>query len=216
MKTQLLLLPILFINSFFIYSQTHSISAKVGTTISNSTESNVQIRKPISSLNYGLGYQNLLFKKKLIIAIELEYLQLGFKSDEKWKYNMYLDDPQIYHGERIVNYKSTYLCLPVKIGVNFGEKLYFQPRIGLSMSKLLFSPNLHYDELYPTKKYRITNYDASIIAEVCSGLKLGDNFSTELSIAYQRGLIDYIKYTPFNSKDYHRSLSVNLGLRYYL
>lgn len=207
---------LVFVSLSTVFSQKHTIGINTGTAWSKTTKSDAQERKLLSILpTFNLSYQ-YHFENKWFLETGLGYQMLGFRGDEDWKYYPNQPDENLissYFGNPSVI--STYLTLPLSIGKTYGDKLFYQPKIGLVLGKLQRSDMYYYQSYGDELVFKLRNYDLSLLIEQSLGFKFSNKFSSVLNLKFQHGMIDYIPFAPFKDNlDLHRTLFLTLGLQY--
>lgn len=217
MKTPLIILFI--ITNLNLLAQSRQLGFETGIGRSETTPSPIQARTAINTPNFGLTYEQQ-FSNKLRLSTGLLAQQMGYHGDIAWRKITF--DPTPY--PITFNHRSTYLSLPILFGKRFGDKLYFQPQLGLSISKLIKSNYNYTDEYNSSQSYTLKKYDLAANLKFCLGYQLKERLAVEFITNLQHSLIDntvksQIKNypNPFdNSNEYYRTIFINFGVKYEL
>jgi hypothetical protein len=198
--------------TFTLSAQSNFIGVKAGTAISKTTNSSIQKRKVLIGKSYGLNYEHI-FKNDLLISLGFECQTIGFTGSDTWisNYNnLWEEDKYIFSIDR--PFELTYYSLPVQIRKTFGDKLYFQPKVGMVFSKNRYSYFYLGDGI---RMYKIKDYDIATVVELSAGYKIGKRVNLQLNTSFQHSITDFAPNYQFaNSLEYNRTLFLNLGVKY--
>ncbi|HNP19712.1 MAG TPA: porin family protein [Fulvivirga sp.] len=211
-------LAIFLISAFNAVGQNHLVGAKVGINLANINESDfLNQHDNRTGLYTGLSYR-YLSKKHFTAGAELIYNQRGFRSD--------ILTADEFGNPSDENYKSkfnyNYLSLPIKAGVNIGNKSYGFANFGIVPSLLIkaniigpdFDSNGDYigEETFNVTD-RVSKFDFAGLVEIGGGYKFEEGYSLFTSIAYQYSFTSITNSEYFaNSKVTHYGIALTIGV----
>jgi hypothetical protein len=198
-------LLILTITSLSVTSQTHQVGIKGGENWSNMISRNVLPVKSYSrkGIAVGITYDYIL-KKYYSTGVDIIFNQRGFSING-------------------VKFNYDYLAFPLKIGFNYGRKVYGFTNIGFTTSIILkaiaIEPD-HYEfgQLIHGRSYNDTNevnkFDFGGLIEIGCGYKFKERYWVFSSFSFDNSfkVISYPSYFEYN-KIKHYSRTLNLGLK---
>jgi len=220
MKKIILIIAILYSNR--IYCQNHNVGIKIGSSITNVTKQRfVSSTDNRFGLNFCFTYEHLS-KKYFSIGTEIVYNQKGFRTD-----NNFTDDKGNPIGKKsTTKFNYDYITVPIKVGLNYGNKLYGFTNIAIAASKLIDAktivPVINSDlEVIGTQTSNLTKYvrkfDIGGNVEFGIGLKFRNKFRVFTSFAYQHSFIPFSNSKYFsNSNLLHNGKVFSIGLNYKL
>lgn len=217
-----LLLLLLTVTTLKAAAQNHVIGVKAGATWSDVTSRNF-----FSQTNYrtgvttGLTYEYLL-TKHFSVGADLIYDQRGFTHDITVFGSLGIPFPE----KGTIRYNYNYLSLPLKAGLNIGNKLYGFMNIGAVPSLLVKARTMRPIFNANGEKTGNETFDATSIvkkldfaglAEIGAGYKIDGRFRLYTSFAYQRSFTTITNSEYFSgSKIEHYGMTLVLGLKYTL
>jgi hypothetical protein len=209
----LLLLP-LCIFSYEMHAQNYYLGYKHGYSW-NEVNSNGNIKGMLQN-NFctGLTFE-LITKKKLRLGVEILYEKRGFNLGYTVFFNN-LDE------RFLINYHhQNYLSIPIKIGYQFGNKIYGFADIGVVPAFNLTSTFKYPDtdnsfniigEITEDEELKIRPFDLAALYDIGVGYNVSHKISILSSLRLQKSLYEF-------SKDYqmsHRATTLFLTLKYKL
>lgn len=203
-------------------AQNHVIGVKAGANWSDITSNNFFSQTDYrAGVTAGLTYEYIL-TRRFSVGADLIYDQRGFTHDITVFGSLGIPFPE----KGTIKYNYNYLSLPLKAGLNIGNKLYGFMNIGVVPSLLvkaratmpIFNAN---GERTGSETFDATSiarkFDFAGLAEIGAGYKIGSRIRLYASFAYQRSFttITNSEYFP-GSKIKHYGMALALGLKYTL
>lgn len=214
-----ILLIILTITTLKVAGQNHFIGVKGRLNSTNITSSNFLGQTDSrTGLTAGLTYE-YLFNKHFSIGADLIYNQRGFNNDIIFTDN--LGNPT---GEKhTTKFNYDYISLPIKSGLNIGNKLYGFTNIGVIPSLLVAAktttPTFDADgKLTGNETFDVTNrvskFDFAGLIEIGGGYKFKGRYWLFTSFSYQHSFTTITNSDYFaNSKIRHNGMALTIGLK---
>ncbi len=199
------------------FAQQHFVGITGGGGLSNMSGSQPPVkRKNQAFLQGGVSYA-FHFARFAHIETDLIYTSRGYNNIIH-----FTDDVGSPTGETMTNSRQfSYLALPVKAGVHFGNKLLFFLNVGVVSSRLLRaefrSPGVA--GVMPSQTYNITEivqpFDFAGLAELGVSFPLSNSFYITTNVGYAHSFTSHTtpNYHPHRLL-YHYGLTGNLGLKY--
>ncbi len=224
----------LFLFSLSLLGQNNQIGIKGGLNMTNVTTKNF-LNDNIDRTGYscGLTYEHL-FKKGTLSAkghpgnssqafgLDIIYTQRGFENDIIFTDNY--GNPTGIKRRSFYNYD--YISIPIKVGFNIGNKLYFFTNIGACPSILIKAttetPSVDaMGNVTGTATFDVTanvsKFDFAAFAEMGIGFKFKDRLWLFSSFTYQRSFTTISNTNYFaGSKILHYGKTISIGLKYSL
>lgn len=216
-----IVLLILTITTLKVAGQNHFVGLKGGANLTNISSTFVSQHDNRTGIYTGLTYDYLL-KKHFSVSADLIYNQRGFTNDI-----IFTDDLGNPTGEKYTTkFNYDYVSLPIKTGLNLGNKFYGYTNIGVIPSLLInaktISPTFNVDgkvtgnETFDMTN-KVTKFDFACLAEIGGGYKFKNRYWLYTSLAYQYSFTTITNSKYFaNSTIRHYGISLTIGLKYAL
>lgn len=209
-------LVLLALTAITVNAQNHLIGMKGGVNCSNISNS------PRVDFNFKIGFAggltyDFLFKKYFSTGIDLIYEQDGASI-----HNITMYDTERQPHIVDIQYDYAYIWLPVKIGFNYGNKLYGFLNIGITPSFLVKSKENIIINEYQTSTVNgiesTSKFNISGFAEIGGGYKFNDRYFVFMSLLYHHSIFSHVRYGMIY--DYlemrHYGFTANVGVKYAL
>lgn len=212
----------LLIYSFGLNAQGQFLGFKGGLSWTDITSSNFLKDRDFRFGNtFGLTYDSRI-KDHLTYGIELIYNQRGFSS----KLNL----NEIYGGQEAKNdkleFNYNYISLPIKVGFDYGHRLFALAHLGLAPSVLIKAqeslPTIIVDTIViPSKLTNVTGranrFDLAAILDLGAGYKLYNNSFVFASFSFLRSLTSITNKYYYEGRNIkHYGFMFNVGLKFEL
>lgn len=199
------------------YAQEHFVGITGGSGISNIT-GNHPVNNPENRtfLQGGVSYA-FHFARFAHIEADLMYTSRGYNIKM-----LHTDDVGALTGETTISsWQFSYLALPVKVGLHFGNKLLFFLNTGVVSSRLLHAaydfPGI--EDLMPSQSVNLTEYvrtfDFAGLVEAGVSIPLSNALFITTHVSYAHSFTSHTTPDHYAHRYlYHYGLSGNLGLKY--
>lgn len=219
---RVIIIIIITIISVSVNGQNHFLGIKGGVNWANISESdfidNTDYR---TGLAVGVTY-DYNFKKYFSTGIDIIYDQRGFR--DKVIFTDQIGIP--LNKEMVLEYNYDYIAIPVKIGFNYGEKIYgfanagITPAIVVNGKHIIPSFEIEGTEIPKVTENvanKVNRFDIGGFIEIGAGYKFKDRYCVFTSVSYQHS------FTNITNPNYmdgltikHYMINLNLGLKYAL
>ncbi|HTM67073.1 MAG TPA: porin family protein [Flavipsychrobacter sp.] len=216
-----LFLSIFVITTLNAAGQDHIIGVKAGVNWTNASTDFLSHTDYRTGVTTGLTYE-YLFNRFFSVGADFSYNQRGFTTDLFFANSVW---PFALQSQTI-KYNYNYLSLPLKAGLNIGNKLYGFMNIGAVPSLLVKARTMRPIFNANGEKTGNETFDATSIvkkldfaglAEIGAGYKIDGRFRLYTSFAYQRSFTTITNSEYFSgSKIEHYGMTLVLGLKYTL
>lgn len=205
--------------SITAFGQNHFIGLKGGINYTNVKSTNfTNSDGNRTGFHSGLTYEYPL-NKRFNLGIDFLYFQKGFTNDI-----VFIDQSGNTAGESvIIEFNYDYLSLPLKGGIEFGEKFSGFANLGIVPSVLVdaktITPNIEgFTEETPHKMTdAVTKFDLGGLVEIGANYNITTDFLLSAAIGYQHS------FTSITNDDYyenaearHYGLAFSIGLKHKL
>jgi hypothetical protein len=206
---------ILSISTLKVAGQNHLWGVECGFNSTNITSNFLSQSDSRTGLTAGLTY-NFIFKKHFSIGADFIYIQRGFTNDIIYTDNL---GNTIEKNKTKFNYE--YISLPIKTGLNIGNKLYGFTNVGVVPALLVdaTSPILDTDgKLSGNEIFNVTNrvskFDFAGLLEIGSGYKFNGRYWLYTSFSFQHSFTTITNSGYFaNRKIQHNGINFTIGLK---
>lgn len=216
-----ILLIILTITVLKVAGQNHFIGVKGSVNSTNITSSDfLSQTKSRIGLTAGMTYE-YFFKKYFSVGADLIYNQRGFTNDL-----IFTDNLGNLIGEKhSTKFNYDYLSLPIKTGLNIGNKFYGFTNIGVVPSLLVdaktktptFDTNGKVTGNETLDVTSVSKFDLAGLIEIGCGYKFKKRYWLFTSFSYQHSFTTITNSDYFaNSKIKHNGMSLTVGLKFVL
>ncbi len=213
-----LLLLILLLATFKLNAQTHLIGLKGGLSLTNVTpglfyEKFFNNRPGISG---GISYE-YQFKSKFYLGADLVYNERGYRTTTFLKN----DNGSQFGKYNSPGYSLNYLSVPLKAGINFGEKFYGFVDAGIMPSFILLAntymlilkeESLSYEKI--DSREFTPKIDITLFNDVGAGFKINNKNRLFTSVSFQYGFTGVFKNEASGDKSRHIGLVFYAGLKH--
>jgi hypothetical protein len=220
MKNRLLF--ILTLTTLTVTGQNHFLGVKGGANLSEVYASNfINDRNYATGIALGLTYQYRL-KRQFTVGADLFYNQLGFSTNIRFSDE--LGNPT---GTNLISkHNFDYVSMPLKVGINFGKKVYGFSNIGLTPQILInaktIAPAFDFEGVFfPSETSNVTNkvnkFDLGAFAEIGGGYKLNERLWMFSSFSYYHSFTSFTNTAYYESSTVrHYAMTLQFGLKYAL
>lgn len=208
------------ITSLGLTAQMHLIGLKGGVNFANISATNFSksMANPLG-LSGGVTYDYLI-NSYLSVGIDVLYQQRGFQSN-----SIFTNDEGEQIGTSLKSqFNYDYVTVPIKIGFNYGEKLYVFGNVGVTPALLIRAvttiPPFEIAEI-KMKGQRVNStrnvnqFDIGAFLEIGVGYKLNNRYWIYASGTLNHSVIAFNNANYFPASNLkHRSISAYLGVKY--
>ena len=218
-KMKYLLISVIITISFHVRGQNHFIGIKGGVNYTNiNSDTFFSTSSYRTGINGGFLYDFKL-NKKIHFGIEALYSQKGFK------YDIHFTDQfgDVIEDKLTLDYNYNYLSLPLKAGIEFGDKFSGFTNISFVPSILVRAKthipawrNVIVSDTFDVTE-DVTLIDLSGLIEIGFGYRITDDYIIFTSVSCQVGINSFANSEYFaNSRMTHFGLNSAIGLKYKL